>query len=665
MDLGLVMHTVAGVGALAMGCGILIRGPRGARDRLFALLCAALALWNVAFLGRQHSDLWRPIYLFGSCSAAPLVLHFVLALTAASRQTRRRFVTPAYLLASGIWISSWFPVPRWNLMAIAVLGGILVTGLWILARHAITRPPGAERRAMLYVLGGGIVAVIGGMSDFASRSWFAVTQLGPLAVLLFLLIVCVVLVRFRFLDVDVFLARFVALIAGAATAAVTFFGVTRLVDDGFLTLFLTSVVLLAVAVPVGRIVLTKSRSLLAPNDPLTRALMQISRRLPRATTAEEVWNTVEDSRRAFAGRTRIDVYLRRSHQEHFHLSFRSSDFKDVDASPLHRYSVLPRVLEKRRRPLVLPQLVQERLETRGIAQHRLSKLIDELDRVQARLVAPFFFHERVGGWIALGGDLPDESLTVEVATELMAVCNQASAALDRIEATETARRKEALAAVGELAAGLAHEVRNPVAAIHGAAQAMESATDDRQRQEMLEVIEEESRRLDRVVGQFLSYARPGSPRSEPVDLADLALQVLKTLELAGKRLRGELHVARPVPPALGDPDLLRRVFENLIRNAWEATGDDRRLRIDLHELPRNRVAIRFEDDGPGIPASEVSRLFEPFYTAKPGGTGLGLSLVHRIVDAHRGEISVEGRPGIGAAFTVILPAAVEPKPETP
>jgi len=112
-------------------------------------------------------------------------------------------------------------------------------------------------------------------------------------------------------------------------------------------------------------------------------------------------------------------------------------------------------------------------------------------------------------------------------------------------------------------------------------------------------------------------------------------------------------------------DLLRRVFENLIRNAWEATGDEGRLRVDLHELSRNRVAIRFEDDGPGIPASEVSRLFKPFYTAKPGGTGLGLSLVHRIVDAHRGEISVEGRPGIGAAFTVILPAAVEPKPETP
>jgi signal transduction histidine kinase len=660
-----MMHMVAGVGALAMGGGILIRGPRDARDRLFALLCAALALWNVAFLGRQHSDLWRPIYLFGSCAAAPLVLQFVLALTAASRPTRRRYLMPAYLLASAVWLSSWLPVPHWNLLAIVVLGGTLVAGLRVLARHAVSRPPGAERRAMLYVLGGGIVAVIGGMSDFLSRSWFAVTQLGPLAVLLFLLIVCVVLVRFRFLDVDLFLARFVALIAGAATVGLALFGVVRFVDDGFLTLFLASVVLLALAVPVGRIVLSKSRMLLAPGDPLSRALMEISRRIPQAATAEQMWDTIEDRRRALVGDTRIDVYVRRSHQEHFHLYHRSSGLEDLDASPLHRYSVLPRVLEKRRLPLVLPQLVQERLESRGIEQRRLSKLIDELDRAQVKLVAPFFFHDRVGGWIALGGDLPDESLTPGVATELLAVCNQASAALDRLEATEMARRKEALAAVGELAAGLAHEVRNPVAAIHGAAQAMESATDDEQRREMLEVIAEESRRLDRVVGQFLSYARPGSPRSEPVNLADLALQVLKTLELAGKRLRGELHVARPVPPALGDPDLLRRVFENLIRNAWEATGDDRHLRIDLHELPKNRVAIRFEDDGPGIPPSEVSRLFEPFYTAKPGGTGLGLSLAHRIVDAHRGEISVEGRPGIGAAFTVILPAAVEPKPETP
>ncbi|NIM61678.1 MAG: hypothetical protein GTO30_08495, partial [Acidobacteria bacterium] len=218
-----MMHLIAGLGALAMGCGILIRGPRGARDRLFTLLCAALALWNLAYLGRYENALWRPVYLLGACAAAPLGLQFILALTAAPRPSRRRYLVPAYALASLTWVISWAPLPslRWyrTYIALIVLGGILLAGLWVLGRHAFSRPAGAEKRALLYVLGGSVIAVIGGMSDFVPRRLFAITQLGPLAILFFLLVVCVVLVRYRFLDVDVILGRVVVLLAGATIVA--------------------------------------------------------------------------------------------------------------------------------------------------------------------------------------------------------------------------------------------------------------------------------------------------------------------------------------------------------------------------------------------------------------------------------------------------------------
>ena len=661
MDLSWMMHLVAGLGALGMGLGILIRGSRGARDRVFALLCAAFALWNVAYLGRYQSDLSRPIYLLGACAAAPLGLHFALALTAASRPIRRRYLTPAYPLAAVIWFSLWIPGPgmraHWNLVAIGVLGGILLAGAWVLVRHAFSRPAGAERRALLYVLAGGVIAIIGGMSDLVPRKWFAITELGPLAVLLFLLVVCVVLVRFRFLDVDVILGRLVALIAGAAIVALALFGLIRYVSDGFVALFLTSLALLVMAVPVGRVILSRSRRLLAPADPLGQALMEISRKLPQALTAEEVWTAIEERRRALPIPIRIDVYLRRSHQEHFHLFFRSSGFEEVDASPLHRNSVLPRMLEKERLPLTRRYLEQERQDAGTVAGRRIEKTLEEFDRLDFKLVAPFYLRDRMGGWIALGGDVPERTVTAEVAGNFMLVANQAAAALNRIEAMATVRRKEALAAVGELAAGLAHEVRNPVAAIRGAAQAMGPAATKEQRREMLEVIEEETERLGRVVGEFLGYARPGSPRREAVDLANVIRQVGQSQELAGKKLKIELYENGSIAPALGDPDQLRRVFENLIRNAWEAAGDGGRLRVDLSNVKNRRVAVRLEDNGPGIPATDVPGLFKPFYTARPGGTGLGLALVHRIVEAHQGEISVEGRPGIGAAFTVILPTA--------
>jgi signal transduction histidine kinase len=659
-----MLHLVAGIGAVCMACGILIRGPWRVRNRLFVLLCAALALWNLAFVLRHHGYLWRPVYLFGASVAAPLSLHFSLVLVGKTRAVRGRYLWPAYLIASGVWISSWLSLPgvgpHWNRIAIVGLGGILAVSLSIIARHAFTRPSGPERRALLYILVGGVIAVLGGMSDFVPRGQRAWTEIGPLTMLLFLLIVCVVLMRYRFLDVETILARTVALIAASATAALALLLVIRFVDDGFLALFATILAVLAIAVPLGRTIVARSRRLSAQNEPLARALLETSRKLPQAVTAEELWNTIDVGRRTLPGLVRIDVYLRRSHQQRFHLLFRSGESENVDSSPVHRTNVLPRMLDKERLPLTRWYLHQERLEARPLKRRRIEKTLEEFDRLNLHLAAPFYIRERIGGWLAMGGDIPEESLTAELAAEFMAVTNQAAAALNRIEAMETLRRKEALAAVGELAAGLAHEVRNPVAAIHGAAQAMgPSATED-QRREMLEVIEEETDRLGRVVGEFLSYARPGSPRRQAVDLVALTRRVIRAIELAGRDLKAELHVDAPPAPALGDPDQLYRVFENLTRNAWEATGDGGRLRIDLYNVKNDRVAIRFEDNGPGIAVADTRQLFKPFHTTKPGGTGLGLALVHRIVEAHEGEISVEGRPGIGAAFTVVLPAAESP-----
>jgi signal transduction histidine kinase len=317
------------------------------------------------------------------------------------------------------------------------------------------------------------------------------------------------------------------------------------------------------------------------------------------------------------------------------------------------------MLERARLPLTRLYLEEESQDAGTVAGRRIERTLEHFGRLDFKLVAPFYLRERMGGWIALGGDVPERSLTAQLAGDFMLVAHQAAAALNRIEVLELMRRKEALATVGELAAGLAHEVRNPVAAIRGAAQAMgPSATVD-QRGEMLEVIEQETERLGRVVGDFLGYARPGLTQPQSVDLRLLIRRVAQSLELAGKGLEIQLHEHGPVDTALGDPDQLHRVFENLMRNAREAAGDGGRLRVDLSNVKNRRVAVRLEDNGPGIPATDVPHLFKPFYTARPSGTGLGLALVHRIVEAHRGEISVEGRPGIGAALTVILPAAGE------
>jgi signal transduction histidine kinase len=146
-----------------------------------------------------------------------------------------------------------------------------------------------------------------------------------------------------------------------------------------------------------------------------------------------------------------------------------------------------------------------------------------------------------------------------------------------------------------------------------------------------------------------------------VDLAELARRTLRTAEAAGSGVRADVHVEQGARRAIGDPDQLLRAMTNIVRNAWEAAGSEGLLKINITSEGETRVAVRFEDNGPGIPAEWIGDLFKPFHSRKQGGSGLGLALVHRVMEAHGGSVLVEGGHGRGAAFTLVLPAE-EPRP---
>ncbi|HEX7176945.1 MAG TPA: ATP-binding protein [Pyrinomonadaceae bacterium] len=226
---------------------------------------------------------------------------------------------------------------------------------------------------------------------------------------------------------------------------------------------------------------------------------------------------------------------------------------------------------------------------------------------------------------------------------------------------ETSRRQERLSAVGRVAAGIAHEIRNPLAAMRGSIQVLrDDLADDPGRQELMEIILRESDRLNRIITDFLTYARPRQVSLAAVDLREPLRETFALLrhspEMRPDHTLEEVLPDEPVA-ASADENAIKQVFWNLSRNALIAMPEGGSLRAEMETLPQGRVRITFTDSGRGMSRSQVERLFEPFSSSTTGGTGLGLSIVYQIIRDHGGTINVRSREGHGTTITVELPGA--------
>nr|WP_255216242.1 GAF domain-containing sensor histidine kinase [Pseudenhygromyxa sp. WMMC2535] len=378
--------------------------------------------------------------------------------------------------------------------------------------------------------------------------------------------------------------------------------------------------------------------------------------------------------------------------------------REIGETPL----ALPRLDVAKRRPLL------ERMRTQGAqlrdvlerereragrdAQAELQGCLETLAELRAALAVPIISipedepeapRELVGA-LFVNDERLLEPFSREEVELFESLASQAAITLQNSAVYEQRKERERLAALGEMAAGLAHEIRNPLGAIKGAVQVVEPGLvdADAMTKEFLGVIVEEVDRLNRVVVQFLSYSRPYRGETVRVDLTEVIKTTLRLLtpeqlervqvDLGvfvperGERAGGEVLAnassvglsLEPHSPAVrGDPEALRQVLLNLVRNALEAISDETppgRIWIELEHRVRglpdcDAVALSVRDNGPGLSPATRDNLFVPFHTTKSGGTGLGLPISQRIVENHNGMIEVSNNPDGGANFTVLLP----------
>jgi signal transduction histidine kinase len=292
----------------------------------------------------------------------------------------------------------------------------------------------------------------------------------------------------------------------------------------------------------------------------------------------------------------------------------------------------------------------------------LSGLLRAMDGMNADAVLPLRADKTILGWLVLtdgdGGGFTEEEIA-----RLASLTSRATMIVENLHDFERLKEMHRLAGLGTMAAGLAHEIRNPLAGIKGAAQYLQAEEGPPDR-EMVQVIVDEVDRLNTVVTQFLDYARPLQLSLEVTRLEGLIAQVASLFRAQGlSEVKWVEELMPEMPGVPVDAPRIKQVLLNLCQNAVQAMkgGGNLILRTRLGRLrdPQARGApcleMTVEDTGCGIAREDLDQIFVPFFTTRPDGTGLGLPICQRIIQAHHGELDVVSTVGKGTVFTIRLP----------
>lgn len=223
-----------------------------------------------------------------------------------------------------------------------------------------------------------------------------------------------------------------------------------------------------------------------------------------------------------------------------------------------------------------------------------------------------------------------------------------------------ARQNEKLAAVGGLAAGIAHEIRNPLAGISGSIELLSQTVNNDDDRRLMKIVLREIDRLNNLITEFLDYARPEVPPTDPVDLSALLTEILDSMKL-NAQVRADTAQVREYAEGLkilGRRDKLKQAFLNIIINSYQAMNDSQNPQIAVKALATDKeVRVRIRDAGCGMSEATKKKMFEPFHTTKSKGTGLGLAVTHKILEGHGAQVFVESEVGVGTEFILTFPRA--------
>ncbi len=724
MDIRTQATLLAAIVTLALAGAALLRDNRPRVFTLFAIFSANLGVFSLGnFFHRWPGaelryDLWeRLAVVTGALLPASALAFFLEFLGVARRPARRaRNVMLAGSLSGFVVAAS--PLVRLSIpklvVTIYVLGGMVavLTVLWNRMRSAPTR---VERARLLYLFIGACVAISLSTLDVLPRFGipYPFQGLGAITLTLFMFFLSQTLLRHRLLDLHEFLGKIVIVSALGLVLVAIYGGLVSWVGSRtelfYFNTLVASFVILSLFEPMREkveewVVVTLFRERYELVRDLEALRERISTVIDPARLASVLLDGLAETRRV----THASLWLLAEDRPGYRLMDcrgpPPATFLEpavaralLGAAGSSQKAIMLENIDRRIAELQALMPTGPSEEERGGAPAALAEEMKRLHDARAAMVTmragiamPLTAGDRVVGFLASWDERVPEAFASNEIAALIDVAERAALVIENSKLYQQMKERDRLAALGEMAAGLAHEIRNPLAAIQGAIQlllppgsartpgAKDSKDGNDGPSEFLGIIADEVKRLNGVVTQFLDYSRPVRPSLAPGDVNEILRKTLTLLKAdIPENVTATFDLTEGLPRVSCDPEQLRQVFLNLAINAVQVMPKGGELHIATR-LARDEVAlwrdapqrsdlveVRFRDSGPGIPEEARDHIFVPFYTTKEKGTGLGLAICQRIVKTHGGNIAAHSLPGQGAEFVIALPAIWEGREKEP
>jgi len=600
----------------------------------------------------------------------------------------RRLLTATQFITAVLVVAAFSPwgthLAFRGVVTVFVVGaiGFVLHILFTQARNATLE---AERKRMWYLVLGGLAALVFGLGELVVGAELA-AAIGHVAGTAYVYFLYQSVLSRRVIDLVDLVGK--AAVLGVLTVVLASIYALLLLWVGtpepelwlFNTLVASFVILILYDQIRPWVEETAAKLLFRQRYELRRAMGSLLAQLRTTISIDEMTSQVLNAIRDCGHTSCAAVYLASEGE----VEFRLEGCRDVEAPEILTVGQQPALLQQLRRehrPIAVDSLADRYREspdnltggdpTTQRDHLRIAEAIETMRSLDAQVVLPMLYDDHMLGILTIGSSQSTGPFSTEEIADFLSVAEACAFIIANSQEYERMLDRDRLVAVGEMAAGIAHEIRNPLGAIKGAAQCLDPATLPAEAIEFVNVIVEETDRLGRVLGQFLEYTRPYRDTSQPTDVNEVVTSAVSLLSKGPLPPHVELTVdlAHSLPKISIDPEHLKQILINLIHNAIEAmpnggqvtvstaisrdaTGEFRGGERGLHH---DHTVIRVHDTGTGIKSTDLPRLFVPFFTTRPRGTGLGLAISARLAQNAGGRIDVSSRPGHGTTFSVRLP----------